>query len=113
MRCAMSRVRQHVPLAIALVVGLVAAPLAFAQADLQVTVVNQTCDPCTAGQQATIVNTVTNAGPDKAQFVLEVHPARHIEQTMRSMFAIGRVLDRLLGSQYLARRVARRGPSGQ
>ena len=35
---------------------------------------------------------VANAGPDEARFVLEVHPARHIEQTMRLMFAIGRVL---------------------
>ena len=35
---------------------------------------------------------VANAGPGEARFVLEVHPARHIEQTMRSMFAIGRVL---------------------
>jgi len=35
---------------------------------------------------------VSNAGPGEARFVLEVHPARHIEQTMRSMFAVGRVL---------------------
>ena len=35
---------------------------------------------------------VANAGPGQARFVLEVQPARHIEQTMRSMFAIGRVL---------------------
>lgn len=35
---------------------------------------------------------VANAGPGEARFVLEVHPARHIEQTMRSMFAIGRGL---------------------
>jgi len=35
---------------------------------------------------------VTNAGPGEARFVLEVQPARHIEQTMRSTFAIGRVL---------------------
>lgn len=35
---------------------------------------------------------VSNAGDSTARFVLEVHPARHIEQTMRSMFAIGRVL---------------------
>jgi len=38
------------------------------------------------------VHRVSNAGSDEARFVLEVHPARHIEQTMRSMFAIGRVL---------------------
>jgi quercetin dioxygenase-like cupin family protein len=38
------------------------------------------------------VHRVANAGSDEARFVLEVHPARHIEQTMRSMFAIGRVL---------------------
>jgi quercetin dioxygenase-like cupin family protein len=35
---------------------------------------------------------VSNAGPGEARFVLDVHPARHIEQTMRSMFAVGRVL---------------------
>ncbi|MEX0664738.1 MAG: cupin domain-containing protein [Acidimicrobiia bacterium] len=35
---------------------------------------------------------VANAGAGEAVFVLEVRPARHIEQTMRSMFAIGRVL---------------------
>lgn len=38
------------------------------------------------------VHRVANAGPGEAKFVLEVHPARHIEQTMRSMFAIGRLL---------------------
>jgi len=38
------------------------------------------------------IHRVANAGPSEARFVLEVHPARHIEQTMRSMFAIGRVL---------------------
>ena len=38
------------------------------------------------------VHRVANAGPGEARFVLEIHPARHIEQTMRSMFAIGRVL---------------------
>lgn len=35
---------------------------------------------------------VSNAGSGEARFVLAVHPARHIEQTMRSMFAVGRVL---------------------
>jgi quercetin dioxygenase-like cupin family protein len=35
---------------------------------------------------------VSNAGPGEARFVLHVQPARHIEQTMRSMFAVGRVL---------------------
>lgn len=35
---------------------------------------------------------VTNAGAGEARFLLEVRPARHIEQTMRSTFAIGRVL---------------------
>jgi quercetin dioxygenase-like cupin family protein len=35
---------------------------------------------------------VANAGPGEACFVLEVQPARHIEQTMRSIFAVGRVL---------------------
>ena len=38
------------------------------------------------------VHRVTNAGPDEAVFVLDVRPARHIEQTMRSMFAMGRML---------------------
>jgi quercetin dioxygenase-like cupin family protein len=38
------------------------------------------------------VHRAANAGSDEARFVLEVHPARHIEQTMRSMFTIGRVL---------------------
>jgi quercetin dioxygenase-like cupin family protein len=38
------------------------------------------------------IHRVANAGPGEARFVLEVHPARHIEHTMRSMFAIGRVL---------------------
>jgi quercetin dioxygenase-like cupin family protein len=41
------------------------------------------------------IHRVANAGPSEARFVLEVHPARHIEQTMRSMFAIGRVLSPL------------------
>ena len=35
---------------------------------------------------------VANAGPGDARFVLEVHPARHMEETMRSTFAVGRVL---------------------
>jgi quercetin dioxygenase-like cupin family protein len=35
---------------------------------------------------------VSNAGPAQARFVLDVHPARHIELTMRAIFAIGRVL---------------------
>jgi quercetin dioxygenase-like cupin family protein len=35
---------------------------------------------------------VSNAGPDEARFVLDVRPARHIELTMRSMFAVGRLL---------------------
>src|SRR6266536_717772 len=35
---------------------------------------------------------VANAGPGEARFVLEVHPALHIEQTMRSTFAVGRAL---------------------
>ncbi len=38
------------------------------------------------------VHRVANAGPAEARFVLEVHPAGHIEQTMRSMFALGRLL---------------------
>jgi quercetin dioxygenase-like cupin family protein len=38
------------------------------------------------------VHRVSNAGSGEARFVLEVHPARHIEQTMRSTFAVGRVL---------------------
>ena len=35
---------------------------------------------------------VANAGPGEARFVLDVHPARHMEQTMRLTFAVGRVL---------------------
>jgi quercetin dioxygenase-like cupin family protein len=35
---------------------------------------------------------VSNAGPGEARFMLDVQPARHIEETMRSMFAVGRVL---------------------
>ena len=35
---------------------------------------------------------VSNAGPDEARFVLDVRPARHIEQTMRSTFALGRLM---------------------
>jgi quercetin dioxygenase-like cupin family protein len=38
---------------------------------------------------------VSNAGPGEATFVLEVHPARHIEQTIRSTFAVGRLLSPL------------------
>jgi quercetin dioxygenase-like cupin family protein len=40
---------------------------------------------------------VANAGPGEARFVLEVHPARHIEQTIRSIFAVVRVLRPLGG----------------
>ena len=35
---------------------------------------------------------VSNASPEEAVFVLDVCPPRHIEQTMRSMFAVGRLL---------------------
>ena len=42
---------------------------------------------------------VANAGSDEAIFVLDVRPARHIEQTMRSMFAIGRLLRPLARSR--------------
>jgi quercetin dioxygenase-like cupin family protein len=38
------------------------------------------------------IHRVANAGSGEARFVLEVQPARHIEQTMRFMFGIGRVL---------------------
>jgi quercetin dioxygenase-like cupin family protein len=38
------------------------------------------------------IHRVSNAGPGEAIFVLDVRPARHIEQTMRSMFAVGRLL---------------------
>lgn len=34
---------------------------------------------------------INNAGTGEARFLLEVHPARHMEQTMRSTFAVGRV----------------------
>ena len=40
---------------------------------------------------------VSNAGPGEARFTLDVQPARHIEETMRSMFAVGRVLRPLAG----------------
>jgi hypothetical protein len=53
----------------ALVAVTLATSLAFAQADLSVTAVNQTCDPCNSGQRATIVNTVTNLGPSPDPFV--------------------------------------------
>ena len=42
---------------------------------------------------------VVNAGPGEAIFVLDVRPARHIEQTMRSMFAVGRLLRPLARSR--------------
>jgi quercetin dioxygenase-like cupin family protein len=49
-----------------------------------------------AGDGATVprrrIHRVANAGPDEAVFVLDVRPARHIEQTMRSMFTVGRLL---------------------
>ena len=49
-----------------------------------------------AGDTATIprrhVHRVANAGASEASFVLEVYPARHIESTIRSTFAVGRVL---------------------
>ncbi len=38
------------------------------------------------------IHRVANAGLGEAIFVLDVRPARHIEQTMRSMFAVGRWL---------------------
>ncbi len=49
---------------VVLLAVVLGAPPVFGQADLSVTAVNQTCDPCNAGQRATIVNTVTNLGPD-------------------------------------------------
>lgn len=52
-----------------LVVVILATAQAFAQADLSVTSVNQTCDPCKPGQRATIVNTVTNNGPQSDSMV--------------------------------------------
>ena len=49
-----------------------------------------------AGDTATVprrrVHRVANAGASEASFVLEVHPARHIESTIRSTFAVGRFL---------------------
>jgi quercetin dioxygenase-like cupin family protein len=49
-----------------------------------------------AGDTATIprrhVHRVANAGASEASFVLEVHPARRIERTIRTMFAMGRAL---------------------
>ena len=48
------------------------------------------------GDSATVprrrIHRVTNAGPGEAIFVLESLPAHHLEQTMRFMFAIGRLL---------------------
>ena len=38
------------------------------------------------------IHRVANAGSGEAVFILDVRPARHIEQTMRSMFAMGRLL---------------------
>lgn len=38
------------------------------------------------------VHRVANAGASEARFVLEVYPAHHIEATIRSTFAVGRVL---------------------
>jgi len=38
------------------------------------------------------IHRVSNAGSGEAVFVLDVRPARRIEQTMRSMFAVGRLL---------------------
>lgn len=38
------------------------------------------------------IHRVANAGSGEAIFVLDVRPARHIEQTIRSMFAVGRLL---------------------
>ena len=36
------------------------------------------------------LHAVANAGPGEARFELEIRPARHIEQLMRSIFAVGR-----------------------
>lgn len=53
------------------------------------------------GDSATVprrrIHRVSNAGPDEAVFLLDVRPAGHIEQTMRSMFAVGRLLGPLAG----------------
>ena len=38
------------------------------------------------------VHRVANAGASEASFVLGVYPARHIESTIRSTFAVGRAL---------------------
>jgi quercetin dioxygenase-like cupin family protein len=38
------------------------------------------------------VHRVSNATASEASFVLEVYPARHIESTIRSTFAVGRAL---------------------
>ena len=42
---------------------------------------------------------VSNASSGEAKFVLDVRPARHIEQTMRGMFGIGRLLRPLARSR--------------
>lgn len=46
----------------------------------------------TAAVRRRRVHRVANAGASEASFVLEVYPARHIESTIRSTFAVGRVL---------------------
>ena len=60
-----------------------------------------------AGDIATVprrrVHRVANAGTSEASFVLEVHPARRIERTIRFMFATGRALHPL--ARHARRRV--------
>ena len=66
MRCATRRMTLNLaPHAVAVVALVLVASFASAQADLAVTATwDPNCDPCTAGQRLTIVNTVTNQGPD-------------------------------------------------
>lgn len=64
-----------------------------------------------AGDTVTIrrrhLHAMANAGTTEASFVLEVHPARRIERTIRFTFAIGRTL-----SPLTKRSRSRRGPPG-
>lgn len=66
----MKRTDHEFRVGILLLVLTLATLQAFAQADLWVAVENETCDPCNAGQRATIVNVITNDGPSPDPNVL-------------------------------------------
>ena len=65
-----------------------------------------------SGDTATIprrhLHGIANTGATEATFVLEVHPARRIERTIRFTFAIGRALHPLARHARPKRRAARR-----